>query len=435
MNPNRISPVARGPHVRRLALPAVALTAVLALAGCGGGGTSSAGGGAAAPAASDGTADAECGTVPTVAPNDPDGLLEDLPEDVRTAFNGWPDKVEASAWADLSSRIAEGPITVGYLQQDSGSPVAAALAQEIDRLFEESKAAGDVERLIVETPGGTGGEVTAADQVRAFEQLVRKGADVIIAQPLSGEALVGAVNSAGERGVPTVTFTGYVASPYAINITPNAFDGVAQSVARGVEMIGGKGNAMIVQGIEGMTVNTSSVAAAEQTLAYCDDITLVGKPAGGFNDPGAKSAVVGFLASHPEQIDLVYQVASMGAGTFAGFADAGRDDSMPLIVDNLPTAASLAWWDSLRDRDYQGLAIPGTGKQFGEALWDVALRTMRGEGPKINQIALQVQFVTDENLDEYLPDDATTTSSAETESVGSLLPADYLDGYFANPGR
>jgi ribose transport system substrate-binding protein len=407
----------------------VAVPAVLLLTACGGGGTSNAGGGnvtSAAPLV------AECGNVPVVAPNDPEGLISDLPEDVQTAFNGWPDAVEASAWADLESKIADGPIAVGYLQQDSGSPVAASLAAEIDRLFEQSKADGDVAELIVETPGGTGGEVTAADQVRAFEQLVRKGADIIIAQPLSGEALVAAVNSAGEQGIPTVTFTGYVASPYALNITPNAFDSVAQSVARGAKMIGEEGNVVIMQGIEGMSVNTSSVSAAEQTLALCEGVEVVGRPAGNFNDPGAKSAMVSFLASNPDQVDMVYQVASMGAGVFAAFADTGREDQ-PLVVDNLPTAASLAWWDQLRSDGYEGLAIPGTGTQFGEALWDVALRTMKGEGPKINQIALQTQFITAENVEDYMVSGATTTSTEETQSVGSLLPSDYLDGYFTSP--
>lgn len=427
------NPVKRtAPAWRSRVLPLFVLPAVLVLSACGGGGTSSAGGsadGGEAPAL-----EGQCGDVPVLEPNDPDGLVAGLSEEIRTAFNGWPDLVQASAWSDLESKVAEGPVTVGYLQQDSGSPVAAALAAELNAQFEESKAAGDVEALIVETPGGTGGQVTAADQVRAFEQLVNKGADIIIAQPLSGEALVGAVNSAGEQGIPTVTFTGYVESPYALNITPNAFDGVAQAVAKGAEMIGGEGNAVVVQGIEGMSVSTASVEAAEQALSLCPDISIVGTPAGDFNDPAAKSAMVSFLASHPEQIDLVYQVASMGAGVFAGFDDAGRDDQ-PLIVDNLPTAASLAWWDQKRADGYEGLAVAGTGAQFAEALWDVAMRTMKGEKPAINQIALQVQFITADNVDEYLVPGEGVTSTAETQTVGTLLPEAYLDGYFTAAGQ
>ena len=251
---------------------------------------------------------------------------------------------------------------------------------------------------------------------------------------MSGEALVSAVDNAGKQGIPTVTFTGFVDSSYALNITPNAFDGVAQGIAKGLNMIGGKGKAVIMQGIEGMSVNTSSVTAAEQTLALCPDVSVVGKPAGNFNDPGATSAMVSFLASNPGKIDLVYQVASMGAGVFAGFANAGRTD-VPLIVDNLPTAASLAWWQSLQPSGYKGLAIPGTGQQFGQALWTVAMRTMKGQGPKINQIATQTQFITDENLSEYAVPGATTTSSAETRTVGSLVPDAYLDGYFTHPAQ
>ncbi|MGI8393258.1 substrate-binding domain-containing protein [Leucobacter sp. W1038] len=402
----------------------------LALTACSGGGTSSAGAGNSS--APETVSAAACGDVPTKAPNDPDGLLKELPESVQAAFNGWPDLIEASAFADLESQVSDGPVTVGYLQQDSGSPVAAALSAEIAKLAEQSIVAGEVAELLIETPGGAGGEVTAADQVRAFEQLVRKGADIIIAQPLSGEALVGAVNAAGEQGIPTVTFTGYVASPYALNISPNGYDSVAQHVARGAQMIDQSGKVLIVQGIEGMTVNTTSVETALETLSSCENIEVVGQPAGNFNDPGAKTAVMSFLSSYPGEIDMVYQVASMGAGIFSGFSDNNRE-KMPLVLDNLPTAASLAWWEQLRPEGYEGLAIPGTGTQFGEALWSVAMRTMNGEGPKINQIALETQFITDENLGEYVVPGSTTTSAGESQTVGSLLPDEYLDGYFSQP--
>ncbi|MFV0434026.1 MAG: substrate-binding domain-containing protein [Leucobacter sp.] len=420
-------------RLRSSALLGLALPAALMLSACGGAGTSSAGGGAD-DKGGESAASVSCGDVPVKDANDPDGLLEEMPENVRAAFNGWPDQIEVSAFADMKSKVADGPVKVGYLQQDSGSPVAAALSAEIAKLAEESIKAGDVSELLIETPGGAGGEVTAADQVRSFEQLVRKGADVIIAQPLSGEALVGAVNSAGEKGIPTVTFTGYVASPYALNISPNGYDAVAQHVSRGAKMIDGKGKVLLVQGIEGMTVNTTSIETAQETLGFCEDIEVVGQPAGNFNDPGAKTAVMSFLSSYPGDIDMVYQVASMGAGVFSGFDDAGRDN-MPLVLDNLPTAASLAWWEKLAPEGYEGLAIPGTGTQFGEALWSVAMRTMKGEGPKINQIALETQFITDENLSEYAVPSATVTAAEETQTVGSLLPEDYLSGYFTNPGE
>lgn len=165
---------------RRRLLPCLSLTAAL-LAACGGAGQSSAGGNAAAEGAQgSATPGAECGEVPTLPPNDPNGLLEDMPQDVRTAFNGWPDEIEASEWADLSNQLEDGPITVGWLQQDSGSPVAASTAEELRRLSQETQDAGEVDQLLVETPGGTGGEVTAAGQVRAYESLVRQDADAVM---------------------------------------------------------------------------------------------------------------------------------------------------------------------------------------------------------------------------------------------------------------
>lgn len=405
---------------------------VLPLAACGGGGTvagaDTEAGGSAAP-----SLEGQCGDVPAMDPNDPSGLVKDLDPTLQKAFNGFTDEISTSAWAELGAM--EGPITVGLLWNDSGTTYAQTFAQSIRDRFDEAKAEGLVDELLIENPGGAGGQVTPAEQVRSYEQLVRNGADIILAQPLSGAALTEVIDGAGADGIPTITMTGYVPSEYAINLTPNVYTSNAEPLAYALsELIGGKGNAVIVQGIEGMTINTSAVEVAESIIALCPDVKLLGSPSGNFTDVGAKSALVSFLASHPQDIDLAFQVASMGAGTYSGFSDAGRD--MPVVVDLLATAASLAWWEELRDENgYQGVATTGGGSLAGDAMFDVALRVAKGEGPKINQFPWPDLLITAENVDEYIVPDAGTSSEKEVlVPAGQVLyPAEYLDLFFANP--
>lgn len=410
--------------------PLVVATLVLPLAACSGTSGSSAGGATSGPTRA---VEGQCGDVPTMPANDPDDLLAEMPAELREAFNGFTDEIAASAWADLGPM--EGPITVGYLQNDSGSTYAQAFAQAVRDSFEEAKAAGAVDDLLVENPGGAGGQVTPVEQVRSYEQLVRNGADIIIAQPLSGDALTQVVEQAGAAGIPTITMTGYVPSPYAVNLTPNVYTSNAVPVAYALKnLVDGKGNAVIVQGIEGMTINTTSTNVARSIIELCPDMTIVGEPAGNFTDVGAKSALVTFLASHPEEIDLVYEVASMGAGVFSAFADAGRP--APVVVDNLATAASLAWWEQLREEEgYTGVATTGGGALAGQALFEVAMRVLQGEGPKINQFPWPDLMITEENVDEYIVPGAGTSSEKEVlVPEGEVLyPSDYLDLFFTNP--
>jgi len=418
--------------LRRWAPLLVVATLAVPLAACSSG-TSSAAGGDSGSSSGGTSLDGQCGDVPTMPANDPDGLVDGLDPTLQEAFNGFTDEVAVSAWADLGPM--EAPVTVGFLQNDSGSTYAQAFAQAIDDSFNAAKSEGVVESLLVENPGGAGGQVTPAEQVRAYEQLVRNGADIIIAQPLSGDALTQVVDEAGAAGIPTVTMTGYVPSEYAINLTPNVYTSNAVPLAHALsDLIGGKGNAVIVQGIEGMTINTAAVEVAESIIALCPDVKLVGSPAGGFTDVGAKSALTTFLASHPEDIDLVYQVASMGAGVFSAFDDSGRD--APVVVDLLATAASLAWWDRLREeQDYTGIATTGGGSLAGEAIFEVALRVIKGEGPAINQFPWPDQLITEENVADYIVPGEGTTSVEEVlvPEGGVLYPSDYLDLFFNNP--
>lgn len=411
--------------------PLVTAALLLPLAACSSGTTAGSGDGGDTGPALQGA----CGDVPDAQPNDPNGLLADADPALVEAFNGFTDEIEASAWADLGPM--EGPITVGFLQNDSGSTYAQAFAEAVRTSFEAAKAEGLVDELLVENPGGAGGQVTPAEQVRAYEQLTRNGADIIIAQPLSGDALTQVVEEAGANGIPTVTMTGYVPSEYALNLTPNVYTSNAKPLAYALsELIEGKGNAVILQGIEGMTINTTSVEVARSIIGLCPDVKIVGEPSGGFTDVGAKSGLVTFLASHPENIDLVYQVASMGAGTFSAFADAGRE--APVVVDMLATAASLAWWDELRtSEDYQGVATTGGGSLAGEAMFDVALRVIAGEGPKLNQFPWPDTLITQENVDQYIVPGAGTSSELEVlVPEGEVLyPADYLDLFFNKPQK
>ncbi|MFC7401821.1 substrate-binding domain-containing protein [Citricoccus sp. GCM10030269] len=409
----------------------------LVLSGCSGQSGPAADAGDSAGSGDHGTAAAlqgDCGTVPTVEPNDPDDLLAEESPELKELFNGFPYRIDASAWADAGPLNDGEPATVGYLQLDSGSTYANAFAGQITASFKEAESEGLVDRLIVQNPGGTGGSVTAADQLRAYSQLVQDGADIIIAQPVSGDAFVQAVNDAGKKGIPTVTWTGFIPSEYAVDVAPNTFTTVAEPVSRGLEKIDGEGNVMIVQGMEGMSVNTVSVESAKRVIGLCPDVSIVGTPAGDFSEAAAKSAVSTFLATHPQEIDMAYQVASMGTGVFSAFDSAGRSP-MPIVVDHIASAASLAWWKKLQPDGYEGIATGGNGKMGAEAVFDISTRIIEGEGPKFNHIVTSNLLITEDNLDDFAVPDATTTSSEEIQSHGELLPQEQTDLMFTHPGE
>lgn len=417
---------------RRRGLRAVSVVAALsltaALAACSTAGTGAAPGVTAAPGQT-----TDCGTAPVIPPqNDPDDLIAVLPQDAQDAFSGFSQPILPSAWAETLP-AAEGPYTVGLVflpVVDAWGTVALA---EIQSQFEQAKAAGIVEgELLIQIPADSA-TMTAADQIAGYQKLVQQGADVILMFPLDAEAMKAPVDAAGEQGIPTITIVGNVPSEYAVNVGNNAFNYVAQPMAKAAELMGKKGNLIIVAGTEGFSITTVALNAAQQVLQSCPDIKVVGTLYGGYSSSVTKSQLVTFLASHPEQIDAVLSVSTQGAGVFDAFQAVGRP--LPLVVDVGSTAASLAHWDAALADGYTGVGVPETAVQVMSSIWDVLLRTMAGQKPILNQIPAVPKLITNDNLSQYVVPGETTTSQKETLSVGPWLDPAYVDQFFSEPGN
>src|SRR4051794_37889814 len=98
------------PGRRPTALAGAAVVTALVLTACG----SSNSGGTSAGASGASAAAGECGSIPKVAPKDPQNVLTGLPEDVAAAYNGYTSEVLPSPWADWKPSHA-GPFKVAIL--------------------------------------------------------------------------------------------------------------------------------------------------------------------------------------------------------------------------------------------------------------------------------------------------------------------------------
>ncbi len=88
-------------------------------------------------------------------------------------------------------------------------------------------------------------------QIQQMRQLVDQGVDAIIVCCSNATALNQTIKYAYDKGVPVFSLTGYLTSPYAINVSVNYRVG-GYEIGKGMaEEIDGKGNVLVVQGIPG----------------------------------------------------------------------------------------------------------------------------------------------------------------------------------------
>ncbi|GGN33784.1 substrate-binding domain-containing protein [Streptomyces fuscichromogenes] len=408
----------------------VVLTALLA--GCGGSGGTVAAGASGAATDAEGTASAACGQVPTIAPKDPDGAVKALPADLQKAYNAYGEEVFASAWQNKKAlgRAAK----VGFSYLPASNAFAGAVIKQVETSFAAAKADGLVQGKLVKRIMTDPATMTPAEQIRGYNELVDSGVDIIYITPLSGDAMVSAVDAAGKKGVVTVALGSTIRSKYAVNVAENAYLNIAAPTALVAGQLNGKGNVVIVRGFQGLSTETIGYQAVKDVLAACPDLKVLGQVNGAFVPPVAKAELLKFLASHPQQIDMVAQLGVMGSGVYAAFDSTGRDT--PKVVDAGASASSLASWKKLETADgYETAGTGGNGTQEAKAWFTVGMMVMAGDGPKVGTITREPSVITKANLADYLPAGAKVSDLGEVEDGEAWMPQSYLDQFFDNPSQ
>jgi ribose transport system substrate-binding protein len=366
---------------------------------------------------------AECGAMPGAAPKDPDGVVAKLPAVAQASYTDYPYEVKASPWATLADA---GPVKIGY----SGlAPINSVAQGFLDTTNADAAAAqqqGLIDGPMLTEILADAATQTPAEQIRGYQSLVRQGAKAIIINALSGEAMAPAVTEAGKQGVVTVTIMTYIPSDYAINVLINPLEQGLQPAATMLKNIAGKGNVLMVRGFQGDSTDTLVNDGFHALLANCPDVKLLGEAVGNYSPAAAKTAVLQFLASHPQQIDGVAQPGVMTAGIMGAFIQAGRP--MPSVGDSGASPGSLAYWLDHQAAGYKGSGTAGNGNQLADASFRVMMRALSGKGPKVTSVVVPALLITPENLTQY------ATAGANLNDPGALpgKPQDLASDAFLN---
>ncbi|MGH2877538.1 MAG: substrate-binding domain-containing protein [Solirubrobacteraceae bacterium] len=373
-------------------------------------------------------ASSNCGTVPSVAPKDPSGVLAQLPAVYRQSYNGYPGVVRASPWANWKPK-GEPPYTVGISFNALSSTFQTDLESQLEQALKQSKLVGHVVFVAVSDNKDVPG------QLQQFQSLVSRGVNLIISQPLAVQALAPLVNQAGKAGIPTVTILDTNPSRYSVNVTQNVYLQAAETAAQvASKVLKGSGNVLENHSIPGYAADALTFQAWQKVLAFCPGIKVVGDTTGFFSPPATKAAVIQFLSTHPAKVDAVFDVATGAPAIISAFQAAGRP--VPPVLDIGAQRASLAYW-----RDHQAKGYESAGTVLGaqteaDVTADVALRMLQGQGVKITDIVGRLPIVTGDNLAKWVkPDWTVDTPGTANGPPGYFLPDSYLQPLFNRFGK
>jgi ribose transport system substrate-binding protein len=198
-----------------------------------------------------------------------------------------------------------------------------------------------------------------------------------------------------------------------------------------VDELGGSGNVLVVEGIPGTSGSDSQDRGVRAGLATSEDIKIVGSVAGMWTDQVAQGEVQRWLATNPGQLDGIVVQSAAEMGVLRAVQQSGRENIPVAIGGEL---GALCYWR--KNPDYISAAYQVWPPQDEvQLIWNIMMRTLQGQGPKIQSILVDPIRLTFDDIAKILDEDCNEQST-EWLSVGAASwgadPA-YLDQFFLRP--
>jgi ribose transport system substrate-binding protein len=330
-----------------------------------------------------------------------------------------------SAYRDWTAKRPP-PWTIGYASSYAGNTWRADVMSRLQNvIIPKWKKLGLVKDVII-----TQSNLNDSTQIQQMRQLVDRGVDAIIVCCSNPTALNQTVKYAYDRGVPVFSAVGYLTSPYAVNSSANFMVGGNMLGEWMAKEIKGKGNVLVVEGIPGASASDSQNQGVLRALKKYPDIKIVGSVAGMWTDQVAQSEIQKWLATNPGQLDGIIIQSASELGALRALQQSGRP--MPPITIGGELGA-LCYWR--KNPKFISGAIeawpPGDDFEMG---WNIMMRTLEGQGPKIQSILTKPQTLDFDELSKVVDDKCSVDASGwYTIGVEKWAAKDYLNQFFLRP--
>ncbi|MGE4245004.1 MAG: ABC transporter substrate-binding protein [Parvibaculaceae bacterium] len=356
--------------------------------------------------------------------------VDELPKQVQDELYN-PDMIDPmqpikeSAYRDWKAKKAP-PWKIGYASSYAGNTWRADVMKRLqEEIIPKWKKLGLIEDVII-----TQSNLNDSVQIQQMRQLVDQGVDAIIVCCSNPTALNQTVQYAYERGVPVFSAVGYLNSPYAVNSSANFVVGGNMLGEWMAKEIGGKGNVLIVEGIPGASASDSQNVGVLKALEKHADITVAGRVAGMWTDQVAQAEIQKWLATNPGELNGIIIQSASELGAVRALKQSGRD-MVPITIGG--ELGALCYWR--KNPKYVSSAIqawpPGDDFELG---WNVMMRTLQGQGPKVQSILTKPQVLDFEQLSKVLDENCNEDSDG-WYNVGAenWASKEYLNQFFLHP--
>jgi ribose transport system substrate-binding protein len=357
--------------------------------------------------------------------------IDELPPDIQKKLYSKEmvdpqQPIEPSAYRDWKAKKGP-PWTIGYASSYAGNTWRAAVMDRLENeIIPKWKKLGLLKDVVI-----TQSNLKDSVQIQQVRQLVDQGVDAIIVCCSNPTALNASVQYAHDKGVPVFSFVGYLTSPYSINSSNNYQLGGYQVGTELSEQLGGKGNVLVVEGIAGTSGSDSQDRGMKAGLNANPGIKIVGDVVGMWTDQIGQAEVQKWLATHPGELDGIIVQSAAELGVLRALEQSGRK-MVPITFGG--ELGALCYWRKHPDYLKASYQLWPPGDDF-ELIWNIMMRTLQGQGPKVQSILVDSVKINFDDLKKVLNEDCDGNSD-KWLNVGPAKwgsGKEYLDSFFLRP--
>lgn len=210
-------------------------------------------------------------------------------------------------------------------------------------------------------------------QLSSVEDLISRGVNILVINPVDSSAVVPAIRAANQGGVPVITVDR--GADGGIVVSHVASDNVAGGKMAGefiIELLGGKGKVVELEGIPGTSAARDRGTGFNAAIASYGDIKVVAKQEAGFDRARGMSVMENILQAQPE-IDAIFaHNDEMALGALTAIRASGR---------NIIVVGFDATDDAVKavEEGRMAATVAQKPREMGKIAVEAALKHLKGE--------------------------------------------------------